>query len=63
MTVAMLIRPTSSHLATVDADIDVIAIIAVAVMTLNVTTVGGTIGGGWGIRRHCSIRSRGGKEG
>ena len=55
MTVAMLIRPMSSHLAIIDADIDVIAIVAVAVMTLNVTTVGGTIEGGWSICRHCSI--------
>ncbi len=50
-TVAMLIRPTSSHLATVDANVYVVAVVAIAAMTLNATTMGGTIGGGRGIRR------------
>jgi hypothetical protein len=47
----MLIRPTSSHLATVDANVYVVAVVAIAAMTSNATTMGGTIGGGRGIRR------------
>jgi hypothetical protein len=61
--VVMLIRPTLSHLATVDANINIVAVVAVTAMTLNATTGGGTIRGGLCIRRHCSIRLRGGEEG
>jgi hypothetical protein len=63
MTVAILIRPTSSHLTTIDVDADVVAVAAIAAMMLNVTTTGETIGEGRGIHRHHSIRSRGGEEG
>jgi len=37
----MLIRPTSSHLVTVDADINVVAVVNITAMMLNATTVGG----------------------
>ena len=40
-TVAMLIHPTSSHLVTVDADINIVAVVNITAMMLNATTVGG----------------------
>jgi hypothetical protein len=47
----MLICPTSSHLTTVDANVDVMVVVAVVAMMFNATTAGGTIRAGQVIPR------------